>query len=51
MQIVIPGIECFVNMKADPYFKQTIGPDHEKFADTGRSEMMIGWFAPLMRDG
>ncbi|KAL2173554.1 EthD domain-containing protein [Thermothelomyces heterothallicus CBS 202.75] len=51
VQIVFPSIECFVRMKADPYFKQTIGPDHEKFADTRRSQMMIGWFTPLMKDG
>ncbi|KAL2144471.1 hypothetical protein VTI28DRAFT_9046 [Corynascus sepedonium] len=51
VQIVIPSIECFVRMKADPYFKQTVGPDHEKFADTRRSQMMIGWFSPLMKDG
>ena len=51
VQIVFPSIECFVNMKADPYFKQTVGPDHEKFADTKRSQMMIGWFSPLLING
>lgn len=51
VQIVIPSIECFVRMKADPYFKQTVGPDHEKFADTRKSQMMVGWFTPLMKDG
>lgn len=51
VQIVFPSIECFVRMKADPYFQQTVGPDHEKFADTSKSQMMVGWFTPLMADG
>lgn len=51
VQIVFPSIECFVNMKADPYFKNNVGPDHEKFADTKRSQMLIGWYCPLMKDG
>lgn len=51
VSVVFPDIECFVRMKADPYFKQTVGPDHEKFADTKRSQMMIGLYAPLMKDG
>ncbi|KHN94790.1 Dimeric alpha-beta barrel [Metarhizium album ARSEF 1941] len=48
VQLVFPSIECFVRMKADPFFKESVGPDHEKFADTKRSQMMIGWFCPLM---
>ncbi len=51
VQIVIPNIECFVRMKADPFFKNTVGADHERFADTRKSQMMIGWFTPLMKDG
>ncbi|KID82418.1 conidial pigment polyketide synthase PksP/Alb1 [Metarhizium guizhouense ARSEF 977] len=51
VQLVFPDIECFVRMKADPFFKQMVGPDHEKFADTKRSQMMIGWFSPLMMNG
>lgn len=50
VQIVFPSIDCFVKMKADPYFKTNVGPDHEKFADTKRSQMMIGWYSPLMKD-
>ncbi|KAI0008777.1 EthD domain-containing protein [Xylariaceae sp. FL0662B] len=51
IQIVFPSIECFVRMKADPYFQQTVGPDHENFADTKKSQMMIGWLTPLLKDG
>jgi hypothetical protein len=38
IQIVFPDIECFVRMKADPYFKEKVGPDHENFADTKSSQ-------------
>ncbi|KAI1084277.1 EthD domain-containing protein [Whalleya microplaca] len=51
IQIVFPTIECFVRMKADPYFRQNVGPDHENFADTKKSQMMIGWITPLLKDG
>ena len=30
-------VEDFVRMKADPFYKEFIVPDHEKFADTTRS--------------
>jgi hypothetical protein len=38
VQIVFQDIEDFVRMKADPYFIEKAGPDHEKFADTKRSK-------------
>ncbi|KAJ0419495.1 EthD domain-containing protein [Aspergillus carlsbadensis] len=51
VSIVFPDIDCFVRMKADPFFKENVGPDHEKFADTKRSQMMIGYWTPVMKDG
>ncbi|KAF2093014.1 hypothetical protein NA57DRAFT_81695 [Rhizodiscina lignyota] len=51
IQIVFPDIACFVRMKADPYFRSEVGPDHEKFADTKASQMTIGWFTEVLRDG
>lgn len=50
VSIVIPSIDCFVRMKADPYFRNSVGPDHERFADTKRSQMLIGLWSPLMKD-
>ena len=35
---VFRNIEDFVNMKADPYYKEKVMPDHENFADTTRSK-------------
>lgn len=51
IQIVFPDIECFVRMKADPFFKENVGPDHENFADTKASQMTIGWFTEILNDG
>ena len=31
------SVENFVRMKADPYYKEKVMPDHENFADTTRS--------------
>lgn len=41
--MVFRDIQDFVNMKKDPYYIEHVGPDHEKFADTKRSKMTIGW--------
>ena len=35
---VFRNIEDFVKMKADPYYKEKVMPDHENFADTKRSK-------------
>ena len=34
---IFPDVENFVRMKADPYYKEKVAPDHENFADTKRS--------------
>lgn len=34
---VFPDVDNFVRMKADPYYKEKVMPDHENFADTKRS--------------
>ena len=38
VQIVFRNVEDFVRMKADPFFKAEVGPDHENFADTKGSK-------------
>lgn len=37
VQAVFKDVEDFVRMKADPFFIEVVGPDHENFADTTRS--------------
>ena len=49
--IVMPDIDTWVRLKADPFFKQDVAPDHARFADTTRSQMMLGWYTPLLTDG
>ncbi|GES66778.1 conidial pigment polyketide synthase PksP/Alb1 [Aspergillus terreus] len=38
IQIFFDDVEHFVRMKADPYFRAKVTPDHENFADTTRSQ-------------
>lgn len=47
----MPDIETWIRFKADDFFKQSVGPDHARFADTKRSQMMLGWYTPLIKDG
>lgn len=44
VQIVFPEVDCFVRMKEDPYYKEFIKPDHDKFADTARSKYVLCQF-------
>ena len=38
VQIFFDDVDNFVRMKADPYFRAKVMPDHENFADTTRSQ-------------
>ncbi|PMD17253.1 hypothetical protein NA56DRAFT_691909 [Hyaloscypha hepaticicola] len=51
VQIQFRDVEQFVALKSDPEYKKTIFADHEKFADTKRSKMTIGWVTDILRDG
>ncbi|KAF1970610.1 hypothetical protein BU23DRAFT_556570 [Bimuria novae-zelandiae CBS 107.79] len=51
VQAVFEDVECFVRMKADPYFIEVVGPDHENFADTKRSRHSVGWLEDCVLDG
>ncbi|KAM5367377.1 hypothetical protein ACJZ2D_010022 [Fusarium nematophilum] len=51
IQIMFHDVEDFVRMKADPYFKERIAPDHEEFADTKRSRMTIGVVQDIIVNG
>jgi hypothetical protein len=47
----MPDIETWILFKADDFFKQSVWPDHSLFADTKRSQMMLWWYTPLLKDG
>lgn len=49
VQTVFKDIEDFVRMKADPYYKEVVAPDHENFADTTRSRYVELSVAQLER--
>ncbi|KAI4252682.1 MAG: hypothetical protein LQ352_004143 [Teloschistes flavicans] len=50
IQATFTSIEDVVAMKADPYFKKYITPDHENFADTRGSQMTIGYLEEFIED-
>ncbi|KAI9819845.1 MAG: hypothetical protein M1827_006414 [Pycnora praestabilis] len=50
-QAYFRDVDDFVRMKADPFFQKYVKPDHEKFADTKRSQMTIGWVEEFVTDG
>ncbi|KAL9602836.1 MAG: hypothetical protein Q9219_001531 [cf. Caloplaca sp. 3 TL-2023] len=51
IQATFTSIADVVAMKADPYFKKYITPDHENFADTRGSQMTIGYLEEFIADG
>lgn len=50
-QVVFERVEDYKAMKQDPWYKTYLVGDHEKFADTERSSMTIGWVEEFVRDG
>ncbi|KAI1734861.1 EthD domain-containing protein [Xylaria scruposa] len=50
-QAVFRSLEDYKAMKQDPWYKERLIGDHEKFADTKRSCMTIGWIEEFVRDG
>jgi len=51
VQCQFRDVEDFVRMKKDPFYLEQVMPDHERFADTQRSKMTVGWFEDHVRDG
>ncbi|KAK3382224.1 EthD domain-containing protein [Lasiosphaeria ovina] len=50
-QVVFKSLEDYKRMKQDPWYQEHLVGDHEKFADTKRSMMTIGWVEEFVRDG
>jgi hypothetical protein len=50
-QVLFKDVLDYKKMKEDPWYKQHFVNDHEKFADTKRSMMTIGWITEFVRDG
>jgi hypothetical protein len=50
-QVVFKSADDYKKMKEDPWYKQHLVGDHEKFADTKKSMMTIGWITEFIRDG
>ncbi|KKY32373.1 hypothetical protein UCDDA912_g07692 [Diaporthe ampelina] len=50
-QVFFKSLEDYKRMKEDPWYKEHLVGDHEKFADTKRSMMTIGWVEEYIRDG
>ncbi|POS73087.1 hypothetical protein DHEL01_v208530 [Diaporthe helianthi] len=50
-QVVFKSLEDYKRFKQDPEYKRRLMGDHEKFADTKRSMMTIGWITQLIDGG
>ncbi|KAK4244980.1 EthD domain-containing protein [Corynascus novoguineensis] len=50
-QVVFRSVDDYKRMKEDPWYKEHLVGDHEKFADTQRSLMTIGWIEQFVDQG
>ena len=50
-QVVFKSVDDYKQMKEDPWYKRHLVGDHEKFADTKKSTMTIGWISEFIKDG
>ncbi|KAH8909378.1 hypothetical protein BR93DRAFT_924383 [Coniochaeta sp. PMI_546] len=51
VQIVFKDIEDYLRVRHDPHFVNVVGPDHQNFADGGRTRFVTGWFEVHVTDG
>ena len=50
-QVVFESIDDYKKMKEDPWYEEHLVGDLEKFGDSKRSKMTIGWITDFVRDG
>ncbi|KAI0912703.1 EthD domain-containing protein [Ustulina deusta] len=50
-QIQFPDIQCFINFRNDPYYKEKVMQDHDVFTDPTRVYMSVGWVEDHIVDG
>ncbi|OAR02342.1 hypothetical protein LLEC1_04193 [Akanthomyces lecanii] len=50
-QIRFPDIQCFINFKNDPFYKDRIMADHDRFTDPERVFLSVGWVEDHVVDG
>jgi hypothetical protein len=50
-QVVFKSLADYKRLKEDPWYREHLVGDHEKFADTRRSIMTIGRVTEIVRDG
>ncbi|KAK4895004.1 hypothetical protein LTR27_006871 [Elasticomyces elasticus] len=51
-QVVFESLEQYKNLKTDPWYRQRLFGDHEKFADTERTHISCsGWIEEWVNDG
>jgi hypothetical protein len=51
IQIQFKDVQDYLNVQADPYFEEVVAPDHFKFADLKRSQMVTGWYETHVANG
>ncbi|KAF2209139.1 hypothetical protein CERZMDRAFT_47688 [Cercospora zeae-maydis SCOH1-5] len=50
-QVVFASVDDYKRMKDDPWYQEHLVGDHERFADTKRSTMTLGWIVEYIQDG
>lgn len=50
-QAIFKSVDDFRRIREDPWYKEHLMGDHEKFADTKRSTMTIGWVHEFVNEG
>nr|ANM86411.1 hypothetical protein [Cladonia uncialis subsp. uncialis]AUW31244.1 hypothetical protein [Cladonia uncialis subsp. uncialis] len=50
-QVVFSDLEDYKKLKDDPWYHDHLMGDHEKFADTRKSKITIGWIEEFVREG
>ena len=50
-EFVMPEIKCFEQARADPFYKEKVAPDEQRFFDWSDAKWTVGWEQVYIKNG
>ena len=50
-EFIMPEVKCFERAREDPFYKDKVAPDEEKFFDWSDARWALGWEEVYIKDG
>ena len=50
-EFILPQVRCFERAREDPFYKEKVAPDEERFFDWSGAAWTLGWEEVYIKDG